>query len=416
MRVYIGKLFSVVGVLFLALAVFSCVTGGEQLLSGQNGEKTSVSGEISKEQTHSNPSGSVEKNGSLNTPENNADVLYKLRELFQNGVDKIYQGAISDGIKQLVSVLAEGKKITNPNEEIKSIISEAETTLEKLSASLTMQAGSEWIDKNKNQITVSTLNIGTKKTLQPSVVLVYSSGSSGSIVVSNAPIVFRFVKGSGLLTGFVTTNDYGKANCSIAKFDNPQEENVIRAMLVYRVKGYTYTFENVKRDFVYTPPSRKATILVMEKSKLGISENPFILDSVYGKIKDVGFDLSEYNGVLLGSKFMRVFGGDPFAINELGLKKEISYIVMVLNDCYYLKQVELNGKKYNIYRSMANATTRIIRISDGKIMYSGSVQGVKGQGNNEEKSVEDALKKAAKAMGEKLERDFPEIKSVLLGD
>ncbi len=401
------RVFKMVGILVLTFALFSCMTGAKKSLSEQPKGKISSSGGVSAE--------GVGKKSSLSSPGNNAELLYKLKELFQNGVDNIYQGAISDGITQLVSVLAEGKKITHPNEEVKSILNEAETTLEKLSASLTMQAGSEWIDRNKNQITASTLDIESKNPLQPSVVLVYNSGSSGSIVVSNAPIVFKFVKGSGLLTAFVTTNNYGKANCSVARFDNPGEENVVRAMLVYRVKGYTYAFENVKRDFVYTPPSRKATILVLEKSKLGVSENPVILDSVYNAIKDVGFDFSQYNGVLMGNSFMRAFGGDPGAIGKLGVEKEISYIVMVLNDCYYLKQIELNGKKYNIYKSMANASVRIIRVSDGKIVYSLSVRNVKGQGGNEEKAVEDALRKASSLIGKKLKGEVSKIKDALLG-
>ncbi len=409
-RIVTNRILAIVLAVLLLSLVVSCTT-----VPGVNNKKAETR-TVKVQSVGKKSAESSQKEGSVSSSsESKVERVYKIKELLQSGLDNLYQGAVSDGIRQLVAVLAEGKRIKNPNDEVKSIIGEAETTLAKIGSSLTMQAGSEWIDKNKNQITASTLDVGTDKALQPSVVLVYNSGGSGSIVVSNAPIVFRFVKGSGLLTGFVNTNNYGKANCSVAKFDNPQEENVIRATLVYRVKGYTYTFENVKRDFVYTPPSRKATILVMEKSKMGVSDNPIILDTVYNRLKDVGFDLSQYNGALLGNRFMRVFGGDPEAIRGLGVEKDISYIVMVLNDCYYVKQVELNGKKYNIYRSKANATTRIIRVSDGKIVYSGSVEGVNGQGGNVEKAIEDALSKASRAMERKLDEDLSEIQSVLKG-
>ena len=358
------------------------------------------------------------KENTVSTPktkENQSESTYKIKELLQNGLKYLDQGSISDGISQLVAVLAEGSKISSPNDDLKSLINEAETTLAKLGSSITMEAGSEWLDENKNQINANTLSLGTKKALQPSIILIYNMGTAGKTLIPGAPIFFKFVKGSGLLTSFVNTNDYGQANCSVAKIDNKNTENIIRSQLIYRESGYTYKFENVKKDFVFTPPSRKATILALEKSKNGISDDPVILDSVYNSLKGVAFDFSQYNGVLLGDKFMQVFGGNPKAIKEMGLKKDVSYIVMALNDCYYAKQVVLNGKKYNIFKSKTNSTTRIIRVSDGKIMYSASVQGISGQGGNAEKAIFYGLRKSSQAMAERLKKDLPEIKSAFYG-
>ena len=41
--------------------------------------------------------------------------------------------------------------------------------------------------------------------------------------------------------------------------------------------------------------------LVMEKAGERIQEDPVILDSVYNRLKDMAFDFSQYNGVLLGN-------------------------------------------------------------------------------------------------------------------
>jgi len=349
------------------------------------------------------------------TKDNESESTYKIKELLENGLKYLDQGSISDGISQLVAVLAEGSKISAPGDDVKSLINEAETTLAKIGSSITMETGSEWLDENKNQINADTLSLGTKEALQPSIILIYNMGTSGKTLIPGAPIFFKFIKGSGLLTSFVNTNDYGQANCSVAKIDNKNTENIIRAQLIYRVSGYTHKFENVKKDFVFIPPTRKATILVLEKSKKGISDDPVILNSVYNSLKGVAFDFSQYNGVLLGDKFMQVFGGDPKAIKDMGLKKEVSYIVMALNDCYYTTQVVLNGKKYNIFKSKSNATTRIIRVSDGKIMYSASVQGISGQGGNAEKAILYSLRKSSQTMANKLKQDLPEIKSALYG-
>jgi hypothetical protein len=246
------------------------------------------------------------------------------------------------------------------------------------------------------------------------VILSYNFGA-GKALITGAPIYFEFVQGSGLLTNFVATSDYGQANCAIVRLDNPNAETIVRASLIYRVKGYSYPFQGITKDFVFVPPARKAAILVMEKAGEKIQDDPVILDSVFNRLKDMAFDFSQYNGVLLGDDFMKVFGGDPSSIKRMGLEKEVSYLVMVLNDGYYVNQVELGGKKYNIFKSQTTATTRIIRVSDGKIMYSGTVQAVGGQGGTEDKAILDGFRNAAQAMAEKLETDYPEIDGVLAG-
>jgi hypothetical protein len=338
----------------------------------------------------------------------------RLNEYLENGLAKIEQGAISEGINQLVTILAEAEAAGSTSGDIRAIVDTAETELTKIAAGLEMEAGTEWVDANKNQISASSIDVGTENSLNPSVILTYNFGS-GKALITGAPIYFEFVQGSGLLTNFVATNDYGQSNCAIARLDNPNGENIVRASLVYRVKGYSYPFPGISKDFVYVPPARKATILVMEKAGDRIQGDPVILDSVYNRLKDMAFDFSQYNGVLLGDAFMKVFGGDPNEIRRMGLEKEVSYLVMVLNDGYYVNQVELGGKKYNIFKSQTTATTRIIRVPDGKIMYSGTVQAVGGQGGSEDKAVLDGFRNAAQAMAEKLEEDYPEIDSALAG-
>jgi hypothetical protein len=199
----------------------------------------------------------------------------------------------------------------------------------------------------------------------------------------------------------------------VTRLDDPGAESVVRASLLYRVGGFTYVFEGVSKDFVFIPPARKAAILVMEKAGSLVVDDPVILDSVYNKLKGVAFDFSQYSGKLLGEEFLKVFGGDPQAIRKMGLEKEVSYLVMVLSDGYNVSQVELAGKKYNIFKSQTTATTRLIRVSDGKIMYSGTVQAVPGQGGTQDKAVLDGLRNAAAAMAEKIQEELTEIERVL---
>jgi len=100
----------------------------------------------------------------------------------------------------------------------------------------------------------------------------------------------------------------------------------------------------------------------------------------------------------------------------MGLQKEVSYLVMSLNDCYYINQVELQGKKYNIWKSKAQATTRIIRVQDGKIMYSLTVDYTDGQGGNLDNAARAALQGAADLMGGRLAQEVGRIDAALTQD
>jgi hypothetical protein len=383
-------------IILLAAGIIGCLTGPDTVQrSGEDGKGST---------------GEPKETAAVN----DGQLAVRLNDFLENGLARVERGAISEGINQLVTVLAEAEAAGSTSGDVRAIVDTAETELAKIAAGLEMEPGTEWVDANKNQISASSIDVGTENALNPSVILTYNFGS-GKALITGAPIYFEFVQGSGLLTNFVATNDYGQSNCAIARLDNPNSENIVRASLVYRVKGYSYPFQGVTKDFVFVPPARKATILVMEKAGERVQDDPVILDSVYNRLKDMAFDFSQYNGVLLGDAFMNVFGGDPNAIRSMGLEKEVSYLVMVLSDGYYVNQVELGGKKYNIFKSQTTATTRIIRVSDGKIMYSGTVQAVGGQGGSEEKAILDGFRNAAQAMAEKLAADFGEIDGALAG-
>jgi hypothetical protein len=338
--------------------------------------------------------------------------LSRMKEFFSSGTARIDEGNVMEGARQLVAVLAEAESLTSPAQEAMDLARRAEAALTSLGAALAMDSGLEWVDPGKNQLSASALEAGSPTGLQPSVILSYNMGR-GRTLVAGAPILFEFVKGGGILTGFVSTNEYGQATCSIARLDSQTQESVIRAGVVFTVDGFSYRMQGVQRDFVYVPPARRATILALERLPRGTNQPPIILDPVYNALKGVAFDFSHYDGVLMGDAFMRVFSGDPKAIKGLGMQKEVSYLVMVLNDCTAVNQVVLDGKTYNIFKSQTTATTRIIRVADGKILYSGAVQGVPGQGGDAAKAGLEGLRRAATEMADKLLKDLAEINAAL---
>ncbi len=344
------------------------------------------------------------------------DGVTEMRDLLEEGLENIDGGLVSEGIKQVVSALAVYHKFEGSHPEADKMARRAEATLARLEPAIAMVvADTAWLDESGNQKSGSTLNTA----LQPSIILTFRS-DSGPTVISNAPIRFEFVRGGGIISGVVNTSEYGQANCAIARLDSPQQENIIRAVLEYRTKGFTYRFKGVMREFVYAPPSRKATIVVLERSEEGISEDPQILGPVYARLADLDFDLSLFDARLEPGEFIKVYGGDGKAIAKMGLEADVSYLIVVLNDCTSVRQLEIGGRKMNLFVSEARATTRIIRIADGKIMYqtvveSSKARGNHGQGGSQYVAIVDVLRRTSSAMVESLEQEFPQISKIMLG-
>ncbi|HEC61074.1 MAG TPA: hypothetical protein ENI27_02340, partial [bacterium] len=273
----------------------SCGTAPEQR------EETKTGDQVQLEQGNDAASAAEQK-------AEDTQLISRLESYLENSLDRLDQGLIAEGIIQLVTIMSETDKLSRKTSRIAELENQAETELTKIRAGLALNASLEWIDENKNQINGSSIAVGSDNSLNPSIYLTFNFGA-GETVVADAPILFEFVRGSGLLTSLVNTNEYGQATCSLAKLKNANTENIIRASLVFRVKGYSYRFQDVIKDFVFLPPPRKATILVLEKAKDTISQDPIILDAVYNQLKGVAFDFSQYNGILLGDNFNRVFGG-----------------------------------------------------------------------------------------------------------
>jgi hypothetical protein len=400
-----------ISIIILCTLLFSCVTTDQvvdQVIADQDKE---ITDEV-KEQPQKDEK---PKEETVSQAAEDDEAVKKMEDFLENAQENIFQGKISEGIKQLVSVLAEYDGIGRPSSRVKELASRAETELIKLESAIAIEADTPWLDDKTMQITGQTLDLS----LQPAVMITYR-GETGRTLVANVPVSFEFVSGSGILTGTVNTDEFGMANCTIARMDNSQEENIIRASLVFRIKNKVYRFESVKRDFVYRPPERKAAIMVMERSSLGVGEDPYILDPVFNRLKELEFDFSLYNGVLSPDDFMKVYEGERDTIGKLGLEGDVSYLVVVFNDTYSVRQVEMNGKKYNIFISEARATTRIIRVEDGKIMYQTTVERSKkknnnGQGGSIEKAVWDVQSKISADMAEALEAGFHEIRKAMMG-
>jgi hypothetical protein len=250
----------------------------------------------------------------------------------------------------------------------------------------------------------------------PKVTLFYNVGGS-RIAVSTAPIVFTVKQGPAQIngTGVTKTNEYGEASIPPPKVLDATREIVIHAGVVFTSGVYQYQFKQTKLDLVYRPPLKRAVILVYERDDQGqANDNPFVLEPVLSSLKKMDFDFSQYNGKLLGDNFMKVYNGDLQSIKTMTLDQNVPYLVMVLNDCYSVRQ----QGKFNIYVSEGKASLNIIRVADGKILFQAvgfadRKHDTHGQHNSHDTAVSDVYKRAAVELVKELGSKSREINQAL---
>lgn len=333
--------------------------------------------------------------------------LTEMDSLLSKASDAADSNHLSEAIRAYVSVIAiyEG----SPSPDAKAKAEKAAAELARIGGRLTLEPSGEWMDTKGAQVASSTRGAGKEGSLNPSVYLFESFGA-GKSPVPDASIYFDFAKNSGSLVQLVTTDAYGKANTTIAKIAEPGKEAVVRAYPLFRARGKAYAFKSVFRDFVYLPPANVARVMALETSELGQSDNPQVVDATIAVLKPAGLQLAPFNGKLAPEAFRQAFGGDTKALASLGA--EAPYTAFILVETADLRQMELNGKKYNIYTAMAKATFRLVR-ADGTVVFGLPLDAIKGQGGTREAAVADGYKRAREALVPAIQDSLPKIKEAL---
>ena len=177
-----------------------------------------------------------------------------------------------------------------------------------------------------------------------------------------------------------------------------------------RLRGKSFAFHSVFRDFAYLPPANVVKVFALESSDLGLSENPRTIDAVASALKKAGLQVLPINAKLAAEDFRGAYSGEAEALASLGLDASTPYAAFVLVEVAQARQVELNGKKYNIFTASATLNFRLVR-SDGSIVFSLPIDGIKGQGATEEAAVADAYRRAGESVGAALQKKFDSLKS-----
>jgi hypothetical protein len=335
----------------------------------------------------------------------------EMEALLSKAHEAIDSNHLAEAIRSYVGVIAIFEEARVPETRPKAETAAAE--LARIGARLSIEPASEWVDARGSQIAATTGSVGKPGGLSPGLYL-YENFGSGKSPVADAPIHFEFVKNGGTILSLVSTDAYGKANTNLARLEEPAKEAVVRAYPLFGARGKSYAFRSVFRDFAYVPSPKTAKVAALENSELGSVDDPQIVDSLVAALGQSGLQLSPSGGKLDFDGLKKALGGDPALLASLGAEPD-SYAVLALVEVGEVRQLELNGKKYNIFTATTRASFRIVR-ADGQAVYALPLEGIKAQGPNRESAVADGYRRAREALMNELRNKAAAIAEALAKD
>lgn len=320
---------------------------------------------------------------------------------------------LTEAIKAYVTVLAISEQDPGAKKAAEAAQS-ARTELGKIGASLSIDPNEAWLKPTGEQQSGSTRLVGQGASLQPAVYL-YANYGSGKAPIADAPIAFEFVENSGTMNGFVSTDEFGRANTTVLKLDDPAKPATVRAQPVFKSRGFSYAFKNLFRDFNYLAPVNTVLALSLSRSELGAAENSLSSDIMAGDLKSIGLQVLPVSGGGQEEAFMAAFKGDKEAVSKLLEQAKASYLLLTYIDLDSVKQYEYQGKLYNIFSAYGKALLRLIR-SDGTVVFSVPIEKLKGDGGSKAKAIEAANVQANDELQKGLNANLAAIKKALIQD
>ncbi|HET7839263.1 MAG TPA: hypothetical protein VFL04_05855 [Rectinemataceae bacterium] len=347
--------------------------------------------------------------------------LPEMDALLAKAREAIDSNHLAEGIRSYVGVIAlfeaSAPGQTAGTDEAAAARAKAEAAaseLARIGARLSIEPASEWLDATGSQVAAATGRVGKADGLSPGLYL-YENFGSGKSPVPDAPIHFEFTKNGGSIVPLVSTDAYGKANTTIASLDEPGKEAVVRAYPVFSSRGKTYAFRSVFRDFSFLPAAKTARVLAFASSELGQGGDALTVDSLVSALEPSGLRLSPYNGAMEMEGFRKALAGDGPTLASISSDAASPYVALALVEVGEIRQVELNGRKYNIFSATARAGFRIVR-SDGHAVWALPIEGIRAQGGSRESAVADGYRKAREALMAELRKRADEIRDALAKD
>ncbi len=276
----------------------------------------------------------------------------------------------------------------------------ARSSLTLLSSKLTLSPGASWLNSDGTQKTSSSQALSSG--FQPVRVQLLQNSGTGKQIVQDMPVSFDMLSGSARLNSPVLTNDSGEAESPVLGLSAPNGTAMVKAFIRISDEGFSYVLENVSMNFTYVQPGNGVALAVFVKTGTNLTRDVSLEAQLAPSLRSLGLSLVP---VSISGNLDTWYNGDSEVLSNLAERRALGKLVIVSFELEEPRQMEVNGRTFNIFTVSGSTHIRILSTSDGTLVYSWKSPSVRGQGGNAQTAVSDTLQRTSAATDEHLRQN-----------
>ncbi len=230
-----------------------------------------------------------------------------------------------------------------------------------------------------------------------------------ALPVSDIPVKFRFVEGTGVLTQGAVTNDAGIAKCYVEQIESFDQSIIIEAVPVIEYNGNSITLEHLAQTYVFS------TVSMLEQTQhvYVFLQNP---DQEWGG-EQFSHLRSSLSRLFRENEFLDVqfhYMTEEILFNRATTLDRASIDILTDADTLFLIRVEttfLSQQSVDFFFSNAHIFLEVIDTSAPAVTFSDEVVR-RGAGKTKEMSAYQAVVNAVKDLARNLDLYLTEMRSI----
>jgi hypothetical protein len=239
--------------------------------------------------------------------------------------------------------------------------------------------------------------------------LLYYTPEKEVVPVSDIPIQFRFVEGTGVLTEEAVTNDSGIAKCYVEQIDSFDQGITIEAVPFIEYNGNSITLEHLAQTYIF----RTVSMLEQTQHVYVLFQNP---DQEWGS-EQFSHLRSSLSRLFRENEFLDVqfhYMTEQILFNRATALDRSSIDILTDADTLFLIRVEttfLSQQSVDFFFSNAHIVLEVIDTNTPAVTYTDEVTR-RGAGKTKEQSAYQAVVNASKDLARNLDLFLTEIRSI----
>lgn len=277
-------------------------------------------------------------------------------------------------------------------------VQEARNRLESMAIRMRIEPGSEWLDPQARMMSSPLLSLLGSGEPLPNALVTIAEGPA-RVAVAGATVEFAVVAGEAEAIVVAQTTDFGKVALPSLEVVSAPDGILVRAKVVVPVGGERFDIGVEPIEFFYNAPSVDFGVIggligPGDSSEFETADAPDLARIVTSVLRRYGSVTT--HPAPLGEAFVQLASGSPVHLASAFGEADAWSIAIVVAEVSSVKQVELQGEFYDIWRSLGVGTVSLF--DAGGELSTLSTSEIDGQGSSAAEATNDFVQRTGEAL------------------